>query len=61
MPRRYKPEEVEARMVKQIAAVIYPVLIPMEEQSLQIQAENAKVVDEVARVAWRTFVGSYKK
>lgn len=61
MPQRFTPEEVETRMAKQIAAAIYPIMIPMEQQSMQIQAENAKVIDRVARVAWRTFVAAYKK
>lgn len=60
MPPRYTPEQVEARMVKQLAAAIYPILIPMEEQSVQIQAENARVIDDVARTAWQAFVASYK-
>lgn len=56
MPPRYTPEQIEDRMAKQIAKAIYPILIPMEEQSVQIQAENAKAVDEVARAAWRAYV-----
>lgn len=56
MPQRYTPEQVEDRMAKQIASAIYPILIPMEEQSVQIQVENAKAVDEVARTAWRAYV-----
>jgi hypothetical protein len=61
MPPRYTPEEVETRMAKEIAKAIYPIMIPMEEQSVQIQAENAKVIDRAARAAWRSFVSGYKK
>lgn len=61
MPPRYTPEQVEERMTKRIADAIYPILIPMEEQSVQIQAENAAVVNAIARSAWQAFVDAYKK
>lgn len=55
MPRRYTDEEVEGQMVKQISAAIYPILIPVEEQCMQIQAENAVEVERLARNLWRSF------
>jgi hypothetical protein len=61
MPPRYTPQEVEDRMAKRIVEALYPILIPMEEQSVQIQVENSKVMDGVARVAWQAFVAAHKK
>lgn len=58
MPRRYSNEEVEARMVPQIVEAIYPVLIPVEQQDMRIQAANRAKITEVARVAWHAFVGN---
>lgn len=55
MPRRYTDEEVEARIVPQLVEVIYPILIPMEQQDMRIQAENRERITEVARIAWRAF------
>lgn len=56
MPPRYTAEEVEARMVPKLVDVLYPVLIPFEQQDMRIQAENHLRVTEIARVAWRLFV-----
>lgn len=56
MPRRYTDEEVEQRMIPQLVNVLYPVLIPMEQQDMRIQAENHKHVTDVARIAWRAFL-----
>lgn len=56
MPRRYTDEEVEARMVPQIVEAIYPIMIPIEQQDMRIQAQNREKMTEVARIAWRAFV-----
>lgn len=56
MPRRYTDDQVEAMMVPKLVDVIYPVLIPVEQQDVRIQAENHKRITEVARSVWREFV-----
>ncbi len=53
--RRYTDEEVEARVVPELVKAIYPILIPVEEQSCQIQAENHAEVTRLATELWRSF------
>ena len=55
MPRRYTDAEVEARMVPQIVEAIYPLLIPVEQQDMRIQASNHAHMTEIATVVWRFF------
>lgn len=57
MPRRYTDEQIEERMVPEIVDALYPILIPMEQQDMRIQAENRARVTEVARITWRAFAG----
>lgn len=55
--RRFVTDEaLEAEMLPKIVEAIYPVLIPMEQQDMRIQAENHEHVTECARAAWRKFV-----
>ena len=56
MRRRFTDEEVDARMVPQIVAAIYPILIPFEEQSVEVQTENHKQMTVLARELWRAFM-----
>ena len=58
MPRRLTDEEVEAKMVPEIVKAIYPVLIPIEQQCMQIQAENHAKMERLARDLWRSFRAS---
>lgn len=58
MPRRYTDAEVEDVMVPKLVEAIYPVLIPVEQQDMRIQAKNHAQVTEVATVAWRFFVAT---
>lgn len=46
---------IPEKLVKDLAKAMYPVLIPIEEQSMQIQAENAKLVEMAATAAWLSF------
>lgn len=55
MPRRFTSEEVEAYMVPRLVEAIYPVLIPVEQQDMRIQAENHKRVTDLATRIWREF------
>lgn len=57
MPPRQKlsAEEVEALMVPKLVEAIYPVLIPLEQQDVQIQAANHARMTEIARAVWRQF------
>lgn len=52
---KLSPEEVELLMVPRIVEALYPVLIPIEQQDIRIQAENHAKVTEVAQLAWRAF------
>ena len=61
MPRRYTDEEMEALMIPQIVDAIYPVLIPMEQQDMRIQAENRAHMTELARVVWRYYSAADKR
>jgi hypothetical protein len=59
MPRRRRSaEEVEAQMVPEIVKAIYPVLIPVEQQCITIQARNHEKVTKLATELWRSFAGS---
>ena len=55
MPRRYTDSEVEARMVPKLVEAIYPVLIPIEQQDIAIQARNHLRITEIAKTVWREF------
>jgi len=55
MPRRYTDEEVEKRMIREIADAIKPILIPVEQQCVQIQAENMDQIELIAKEVWRMF------
>lgn len=56
-PVKRSPEEVEAAMVPKLVEVLYPVLIPFEQQDCRIQAENHAKITEIATQAWRSFAG----
>ena len=53
--RRYSYEEVEAHMVAQITDALYPVLIPLEQQDVAIQARNHERITALSRIVWRAF------
>lgn len=53
--QRLSDEAVEAMMVPKIVEAIYPVLIPMEQQDLAIQAKNHARMTEIATAVWRRF------
>jgi hypothetical protein len=55
MPRRYTDEEVEAMMIPKLVAVLYPVLIPFEQQDCATQAKNHARITEIATQTWRAF------
>lgn len=59
-PARLSPEDLEAQIVKELTAAIYPILIPMEEQDCAIQARNYEQVEGIARQAWRSFLETRK-
>ena len=42
-------------MVPELVKAIYPVLIPMEEQCVQIQQRNHALMTEIATAIWRQF------
>ncbi len=46
---------IEDRMVPALIRALRPILFPMEEQDVKIQAENAVIAEAVARAAWREF------
>jgi hypothetical protein len=56
MRQKRTPEEVEALMVPRIVTALYPILIPVEQQDVRIQAESYARITEVARATWRAFV-----
>jgi hypothetical protein len=60
MTRRPKltPDEVDALMIPRIVDALYPVLIPIEQQCIEIQAQNHKRITDIATVVWRSFVGA---
>jgi hypothetical protein len=49
------PEEVEAYMVPKLVTILYPVLIPFEQQDCAIQARNQARITEIAQQVWRSF------
>lgn len=55
MPRRMTDEQVTEMMVPRIVEAIYPVLIPIEQQDMAIQAANRAKITAIARSAWRQF------
>ena len=55
MPRRYSDEEVKAMMVPELVKAIYPVLIPVEQQDMKIQARNHDRMTILATEVWRSF------
>lgn len=46
---------LENRMAPAIARTLRPLLLAFEEQDVQTQTENTKIMDAVARAAWREF------
>jgi len=52
---------VEDRMAPALSRVLRPILFAMEEQDMQVQAENSRVLDIVARAAWREFRAQFAK
>jgi hypothetical protein len=48
-------EEIEAQMVPQIVKVIYPLLIPVEQACIKIQAVNHERVTKAATEMWRSW------
>ncbi len=61
MPRRLTDQEVETRMVRAIADALKPVLIPVEQQCMQIQAENWDEMERLARIVWRAFMAARRE
>jgi len=55
MPRRYSDEEVKAIMVPELVRAIYPVLIPVEQQDMKIQARNHDHMTILAAELWKSF------
>lgn len=53
--RKYTKEEIEALIVPDLVKAVYPILIPIEEQSCQIQAENHQKVTQLITEMWRNF------
>lgn len=56
MPRRYGNEQIRAIMVQEITKVLYPVLIPIEQQCVQTQTENRKQIEYIANQVWTMFI-----
>ena len=56
--RRYTEEEARQRLIEKTVEVIYPVFIPIEQQSVQIQHENAKIILECATAAVDQFLSA---
>jgi hypothetical protein len=61
MLKMYTDEQVEEFMSRDIAKAIYSILIPMEPACVQIQNENAELIDKVARSTWRNFLDECRK
>lgn len=55
MPRKYTDEELDRKMVLQLVEAIYPILIPIEEQDIQTQDENQRLLTMLATKLWRGF------
>lgn len=58
MPPRLTPIETERLMVPKLVEVIYPLLIPMEQQDVKIQAANHARMTKLATQLWRSFTTS---
>jgi len=43
-------------MVQEITKVLYPVLIPIEQQCVQTQTENRKQIEYIANQVWTMFI-----
>lgn len=56
MPPRYTKKQAKDRVVVQLTDVVYPVLIPIEQQCIEIQLRNAGLINEVSETAFMTFV-----
>lgn len=52
---RFTPEQVEAQVVPQIIAALYPIFYPVEQQDCAIQARHHAEITEIAIQAWRSF------
>lgn len=59
--KRLTDKEVEDMMTRRIAKAIYPILYPVEEQCMQIQAEHAQIIDTLSCNLWKAFCASYTK
>jgi len=55
MRRRYSDEEVKAMIVPELVKAIYPVLIPVEQQDMKIQARNHDRMTILAAELWQSF------
>jgi hypothetical protein len=56
--RRYTEEEARQHLIDKTVEVLYPIFIPVEQQSVQIQLENAKVILKCAEAAVDQFLSS---
>jgi hypothetical protein len=56
IPKELEPSDT---ILKALVDALYPILIPVEEQDMRIQFENAKVIEMTARVAWASFFSMY--
>lgn len=54
--RKVSADEIEALMVVLLADAIYPVLYPIEQQDMAIQARHRARVVHVAKAAWQAFI-----
>lgn len=52
---RLSPQEVDQMMIERLVDAIYPVLIPIEQQDVAIQAANFAKVQGAACMAWQSF------
>lgn len=50
------PAAARKRMLIDLVKAIYPVLIPIEEASVQVQIENHKIIVKCAEAALDTFI-----
>lgn len=55
MRQKLTPEELEQLMVNNLMKAIYPVLYPVEQQCVKIQAKHQARVWRVALEVWRKF------
>lgn len=56
MPK-YTKEEARKLLIDKVHKAIYPVLIPIEQQDIRIQAENSAHVRKCAEAAVNLFLG----